>query len=152
MELFIVLHNVTSTQRIIDFAKLVFNMNGVNYFIITKAGGVGAQAGIPEVSKLAYKNNKPFIVLPDLRDAIELFRPESIFIFTQMAEKIFTKDLIRDKNRVMLIFSGSEAGFNKLELSLGEAVRVEGLSNDISSVALAGIVVYCIMSDGKILK
>jgi len=151
MELFLVLHNVSSTQRIIDFAKLAFNMN-INYFIITKVGGVGAQAGIPEVSKLAYKNNKPFIVLPDLKDAIELFKPDGVFIFTQTAEKTFSKDLIKDKNRVMLVFSGSEAGFNKLELNLGEPVKIEGLNNEISSVALAGIVVYCIMNDGKILK
>jgi len=151
MELLIVLHNVSSTQRIIDFAKLVFNMN-INYFIVTKVGGVGAQAGIPEVSKIAYKNNKPFIVLPDLKDAIELFKPESVFIFTQAAEKTFNKDLIRDKNRVMFVFSGNEVGFNKLELNLGEPVKIEGLNNEISSVALAGIVAYCIMNDGKILK
>ena len=151
MELFLVLHNVSSTQRIIDFAKLAFNMN-INYFIITKVGGVGAQAGIPEVSKLAYKNNKPFIVLPDLKDAIELFKPDSVLIFTQTAEKTFSKDLIKDKNRVMLVFSGSEVGFNKLELNLGEPVKIEGLNGEISSVALAGIVVYCIMNDGKILK
>ena len=152
MELFIVLHNVTSTQRIIDFAKLVFNIGNLNYLIITKVGGVGAQAGIPEVSKLAYKNNKPFIVLPDLKDAIELFKPDGVFIFTQTAEKIFTKDLIKGKNRIMLVFSGSESGFNKLELNLGEPVKIEGLNGEISSIALAGIVVYCIMNEGKILK
>lgn len=151
MELLIVLHNVSSTQRIIDFAKLAFNLN-INYFIITKVGGVGAQAGIPEVSKLAYKNNKPFIVLPDLKDAIELFRPDTVYLFTQSAEKSFNKDLLKDKNRVMMVFSGNESGFNKLELNLGEPVKLEGINSEISSVALAAIIAYCIMDDGKILK
>ncbi|BFH73372.1 RecB-family nuclease [Sulfurisphaera javensis] len=150
MELLIVLHNVSSTQRIIDFAKLIFNLN-INHFIVTKVGGVAAQAGVPEVSKIAYKNNKSFIILPDLKDAIELFKPDAVYLFTQSAEKKFTKELLKDKNRVMLVFSGIETGFNKLELNLGEAVKIEGISNEISSVALAGILVYCILNDGNIL-
>ncbi|BFI75296.1 RecB-family nuclease [Sulfurisphaera ohwakuensis] len=151
MELFIVLHNISSTQRIIDFAKLIFNLN-INHFIVTKVGGVAAQAGVPEVSKLAYKNNKSFIILPDLKDAIEIFKPEVVYLFTQSAEKTFTKDLLKDKSRVMLVFPGNESGFNKLELNLGEPVKIEGLSNEISPVALVGIVAYCLINEGKILN
>lgn len=114
-----VLHNVTSAQKLIDFAKLVFSLN-INYLVATKVGGVASNVGVPEVNKLAFKLGKTFISLPDLKDAIELLSPDLVILLTSQAQKILETQVFNDKNKIMLVFSGIENGFSKIDLSLGE--------------------------------
>lgn len=145
-EMLVVLHNVSSVQRLIDFVKVAYNLD-IKYVIVTKIGGVAAQAGVPDANKLAYKMNKSFIVLPDLKDAIELFSPDSVILISQQAEKEFSASLIEGKKKVMLVFPGSESGFTKLELSLGENYRLPMFKGEVPPVASLAVISYMLRGE-----
>ncbi len=136
----LVLHNVTSTQRLIDTARIAFDNDAM--FVVTKPGGTAAQAGIPEVSKLAYRMGKPFLVLPELKDAIELLSPEKVFLISNSGRKLTGDDL---KGKVMVVLPGTESGFTKFELTLGEQVSVtDGKVSENNPVVSASLLFYCL--------
>lgn len=152
MNLIIGLHNVTSSQRLIDFARVVFSFD-IKYLVITKVSGTAAQVGIPEVSKLAFKNNKSVIILPDLKDAVELLKPKETFLFSHNEGKELDKDIAiinNDKDSVYyLVFPGIESGFTKLEQSLGTVVKMPNLSSDIGPAATVSVFLYCYLQQRK---
>lgn len=136
----LVLHNVTSTQRLVDTAKIAFDNDAM--FVVTKPGGTAAQAGIPEVSKMAYRLNKPFLVLPDLKDALELLSPEKVFLVTGTGRRVSEEEI---KGKAMVVLPGTENGFTKFELTLGEQVSLtEGKMSEANPVVLASLLFYCL--------
>ncbi|AAY80034.1 RecB-family nuclease [Sulfolobus acidocaldarius] len=141
-----VLHNVTSAQKLIDFAKLVFSLN-INYLVATKVGGVASNVGVPEVNKLAFKLGKTFISLPDLKDAIELLSPDLVILLTSQAQKILETQVFNDKNKIMLVFSGIENGFSKIDLSLGENYKLRNIDVEISPIASIAVIHSCILHE-----
>nr|WP_236748920.1 RecB-family nuclease [Acidianus manzaensis] len=150
MDIIIGLHNTTSSQRLIDFAKVIFNFD-IKYFVITKVSGTAAQVGIPEVSRLAFKNNKSIIILPDLKDAIDLLKPTQTLLIGYNQGQEFKSDFI-DKNvngTYYIVFSGIESGFSKLEQSLGTTFKIPYLNSDIGANALASIFLYCYLQQKK---
>ena len=137
-ELYLGLHNITSSQKLIDFSKLAFNIKYIKYLIITKAGGTAAQSGIPEVNKIAFKLNKPFLVLPELKDAIELLQPDITLLISQYAEKPLDFLKLEKYKKIFVVFSGLEgSGFNKIEQSLGEHVKVLEEVPELGAISLA---------------
>lgn len=134
------IHNVTSSQRLIDFAKLIYGLN-YTQLVVTKAGGTAAQAGVPEVGRLALRQVKSLIVLPDLKDAISLLAPSNVYLFSPYAEKEVEESSFGERD--LLVFSGVENGFSKVEQSLGEHVTLKGLKSDLGPVAYASAVLYC---------
>lgn len=151
MNFVIGLHNVTSSQRLIDFARVVFNFD-IKYLVITKASGTAAQVGIPEISKLAFKNNRSIIILPDLKDAVELLKPKETFLVSYNQGKEFPNDILKDINKdesYYFVFSGIESGFTKLEQSLGTTVKISNISSDIGPAAMASIFLYCYLQQVK---
>lgn len=145
-EIFVVLHNVSSVQRLLDFTKLAFNLE-IKYVIVTKIGGIAAQAGVADASKLAYKLNKSFIVLPDLKDAIELFSPDAVVLISQQADKVFSPSVIANKKRVMLIFPGMESGFSKMEQSLGDVYKLPIFKGEVPPVASLAVISYMLSGE-----
>ncbi|AWR99463.1 RecB-family nuclease [Metallosphaera hakonensis] len=146
MDISVVLHNVTSSQRLVDFAKLVFGLN-VKRFVVTKVSGTAAQAGIPDVGRLALKNNKSLIVLPDLKDAVELLAPKKVYLFSPFAQvEIESSDI---QGESMIVFAGIENGFTKIEQSLGDHVTLKSMKVDAGPVAYASAVLYCSLVNGK---
>ncbi|AEB96129.1 MAG: RecB-family nuclease [Metallosphaera sp.] len=140
MEIVVGLHNVTSSQRLLDFAKLAFSLN-IKKLLITKVGGTAAQAGIPDVGRLALKYNKSLIILPDLKDAVELFSPSKIYLFSPYAEKEIEPGSIQENS--ILIFPGIENGFTKIEQSLGEHVTLRSMKIDVGPIPYASAILYC---------
>ncbi|BCU70603.1 RecB-family nuclease [Stygiolobus caldivivus] len=145
-EIFVVLHNVSSVQKLIDFVKFAFNLD-IKYVIVTKIGGVAAQAGVPEASKLAYRMNKTFLVLPDLKDAIELFVPDSTILISQQFDRDFSPDVIKSKKRIMLVFPGIEAGFTKIEQSFGETYKLPLFKGEVPPVASLALISYMLSGE-----
>ncbi|AWR97254.1 exonuclease [Acidianus sulfidivorans JP7] len=145
MDIIVGLHNITSSQRLIDFARVIFNFD-IKYFVITKVSGTAAQVGIPEISKLAFKNNKSIVILPDLKDAIDLLKPsKTILISHNQGQDFAFSDIInKDSNETYyFVFSGIESGFSKLEQALGTTVKLSSIKSDIGPTALASIFLYC---------
>jgi len=142
----VTLHNVHSVQKVIEMAKICFGL-GFNTLIISKAIGTAAQSGIPEAQRIALKMGKRLIIVPDLQDAIELFKPNKTYLFAPYPygkEKFNPNEIIEKAKKnslIMLVYGGLEPGLSSRELSLGKSVYLEQ-SIDISSTGLAAITLY----------
>ncbi|MFP3297190.1 MAG: RecB-family nuclease, partial [Vulcanisaeta sp.] len=102
---------------------------GVRTIVVTKAVGSAAQQGIPEAFRLVMRVGASLIVLPDIRDAVELLKPDHIYFLSTKGE------IMGDLNgRVLLIVQASDQQFMPSELNLGRQVRV--LGRDVGSTAL----------------
>jgi len=77
--LMLIVHNVGSAQRLVDLVKAAYSINKVSLVIITRPYGAAAQSGIPDANRIAFRRGKGFIVLPELRDAIELIKPNLVY-------------------------------------------------------------------------
>ncbi len=144
-----VLHNTSSSQRLTEVARAVYGL-GFNSFIVTKAVGAAAQVGVPEAQKIAYKLGKNFMVLADLPEAIELLQPSKVFLVMPAKygggrlEDAVVQALknLRENEKMLLVFGGSEPGLSMRELKLGENVSPEGIEEDIGTTALVAITLY----------
>ncbi|AFZ70954.1 RecB-family nuclease [Caldisphaera lagunensis DSM 15908] len=137
-----VIHNVSSVQKLIDMAKLSFGF-GYKMIIISKAYGSAAQNGIAEVFKIALKEGKGVVVLPDLKDALELYNPKKVILIDKdnAKEEI---DIVNPpvNNETLIVFNGSDSSFSPNELTLGEPYYIKGIKSRIGSVAEAALILY----------
>ncbi|MGC8607427.1 MAG: RecB-family nuclease [Vulcanisaeta sp.] len=123
-----VIHNPASVQKLLDAIKVSLGF-GVKTIVVTKAVGTAAQQGIPEAFRLVLKSGATLIVLPDIKDAIELLRPDSIYFLSTRGNPM---DNI--KGRTLMIVQASDQSFMQSELNLGQQVKVIG--RDVGSTAL----------------
>jgi len=137
------LHNVYSQQRVVEVAKAAYGL-GYGVFVVTKASGSAAQAGVPEAQKLALKLDKAFIYLPDLPDAVEVLKPDSVLlVLTRKYAPTPISEAVKNcTGKVVVVFGGAEPGLSKKELELGQAVHPDGVVEDVGSTGLAAISLY----------
>jgi len=139
-----VLHNVSSVQRVTDFARLAYSL-GYEAVVVTKAYGGAAQAGVPEAMRIALREGKSLIVLPDLADAVELLSPASVVLVThdyaeERVEPASLPSLVGDS--ALIVFSGADPDFSAGELKLAtRRVYFEGVSR-LGAVAEAALALY----------
>ena len=139
MKKILVLHDVASVQRLNDIAKIAF---GLNYlFVITKPSAAAAQIGIPELYKIAYKKDKPIIVLPDISDVIDLFNPSTIITISYHYGEIFDPSKMNLREPLMIITSGTDTGLTKKEAFIGKPVKPP-VNGDLGPVASTAIILY----------
>ena len=149
LEVFPVLHNANSPQRVVEIARAAYGL-GYPLFVITKPTGAAAQVGVPEAHKVALKEGKPLVVLPDLAEAIELLKADAVILVTarKLASKPLTRALgeaiSRGAKRVLLVFGGAEPGLSARELSLGEQAYIDDVEQEVGPVALAVISLYVV--------
>jgi len=143
-----VLHNVSSVQRVVDMARLVYAL-GFDLLVVTKAYGGAAQSGVPEAMRIALKEGKSLVVLPDLGDAIELMKPERVVAVTPRSPDALISSpgdferLLGGKT--MIVFSGGEPDFTASELSNATSrVYVDGVKGKLGPVAEASIILYAV--------
>jgi SpoU rRNA methylase family enzyme len=141
-----VIHNVSSVQRLVDTARVVVSL-GLPTLIATKVYGAAAQSGVPEVFRLLLKERRGFVVLPELKDAVEAYAPDSVLLIDRenASEQLSLDDLGRLKGRVMVVLNGSDAPFSPQELSLGKPVYIRGLVSRAGAVAEGALVLYGLM-------
>ncbi len=152
----VVFHEVSSVQRLQDMAKLVYGLTNEAILVVTRPSGAAAQIGIPEIGKLAYKNNKPLIVLPDIKDAIELLKPKIVLTISNRYGEPLNIDKIVDMlsssgDIVMIIASGTETGLSKEEAYLGKPVKPP-TQGDIGPIASTAIALYILEEARKRVK
>jgi SpoU rRNA methylase family enzyme len=144
--LFVVLHNVTGVNRIIDMSQVVYGL-GYQNFVVSRAEGSAAQTGIPEANRLALKMKRNFIVLPDLGDVVELLGVKRPFLMPSpllTKERISVSELarsLRSGERVVLVLSGSSSSFSRREMDLGECRSLD-TEVDIGPSGTAAVVLY----------
>lgn len=144
-----VLYNVYSQHKVIEFARIAFSL-GYNTVIIVNAFSSAAQAGIPEAQKLALKKKKNLFYLSEINDIISIFSLSSkVYLITTQKfsnEPLNIEHIISEakKDNVFLVFSGSDTGFTRKELDTYPAFFIRHLRDDIGSIGLAAITLYCI--------
>ena len=143
---FIVLHNTHAVSKVIDTAQVVYGL-GFNNFIVSKAEGSAAQTGVPEANKLAMKMNRRFMVLPGLKDVIELLGVEKPLLITSpvlTTERIDLNSLkssANSKDRLVIIVSGSNSSFSRKEMDLGQCVSLNA-KIDIGPSGTIAVILY----------
>ena len=144
-EIIPVLHNVSSVQRVVDMARLAYGL-GIDTLVVTKAYGGAAQSGVPEAMRIAMRENKRFIVLPDLADAVSLLNPDTVLLVTRdyNPEPLSIAQPPRYDGRVIVAFSGSEPDFTPSEASMGKPVYPAGVPGRLGTLAEAALVLYAL--------
>ncbi|MEM1927703.1 MAG: RecB-family nuclease [Acidilobaceae archaeon] len=148
-ELVALLHNVSSVQRLVDAARLVYGL-GLRVFVATKVYGAAAQSGIPEAMRLALRAGGSFLVLQDLPDALELLKPDSVLLVSHGHAREFIDPFNPPvySGRVLVVFNGGDPDFSASELAYGTPVYVKKAGSRLGPVAEAALVLYCLLSRG----
>ncbi|MDF1537723.1 MAG: RecB-family nuclease [Candidatus Thorarchaeota archaeon] len=146
--LFVVLHNVHSVSRLVETAQVVYGLGFQNY-IVTKAEGSAAQSGVPDANRLAIKMKRNFMVLPDIRDVLELLEVDKPLM---IVSPVLTKDRIdfdglRERvasgEKVVIALCGGNSSFSRREMDLGECMSLEA-NVDIGPAGSAAIILHAL--------
>ena len=140
-----VMHDVSSAQRLVDAARTVYGL-GFRVFVATRVYGAAAQNGVPEAMRLALRLGRSFVVLPELRDAVELFAPETVLVVSRdYGEPVSLDGLGRlARGRTMVVVGGGEPGISKGDAAAGKPVYFEGVEARLSPVAELALVLYAL--------
>lgn len=142
--LVVLLHDVSSAQRLIDMARLVYGL-GLREFLASKVYGAAASSGVPEVSRMALKMGRVFAVLPGARDAVEVVNPEAVIIVSREYGEVMSLDEIAEavktvEGSVLLVFGGIDAAPSKDVAAMGKAVYPRGAETRLGPVAEAAMI------------
>ena len=146
---YVVLHNVHSASKTIETAQVVYGLGFPN-FAVSKAEGSAAQAGVPDANRLAMKMKCNFMVLPDLKDVLEVLKVENPLMITSpvlVKKRLDFEEiskLVKSGERVVLILSGSNSSFSKKEMGLGECRSLEARV-DIGPSGTAAIILHSLL-------
>ena len=132
-----------------QMARVVYGL-GYNMLVLSKPTSAAAQSGIPEASRIAFKMGKSLLVVPDIKDAMELLQPSLALFFMEgrkgepySEEEVCLK--VREGGTVALFFSGAEPGFSSKEVEHGRPVRLD-LPGEVGCIGLAAIVLHGLRS------
>lgn len=140
MKVIVVLHDVSSSNRIVDFSRTLTNFkNSIKLVVFSRVTGGAAQYGLAEASKILYKDDIPFLIVSDLKELEELSLLKGQVIQVSRSfgrpvksfeEVLSSKEALEDTT---LVLSGSDTGFGRSEL-LSEATIVypDILSREVS--------------------
>jgi len=143
---FVVLHNVHSVSRLVETAQVVYGLGFYN-FVVTRAEGSAAQSGVPDANRLALKMKRNFTVLPDLKDAMELFeinKPLMIvspFLTKERINFDEVKSRAKSGEKMIIALSGGTSSFSRKEMDLGECVSLDA-KVDIGPAGTAAIILH----------
>lgn len=150
-KIFMVLYNVSSVHKVIDFVKTIYAFNTM-VPVIVKPLGAAAQIGVPEANKFAYKLNKPLIILPELEDIINVLNVSKNYMVSGRGTKKSLEEFIRMvcSDSVAITINGGDTDFTNQELEYGTPINIVDIPLSISSTAIAGIIAYEIAKFFKI--
>lgn len=146
--IYVVLHNVHSASKTAETAQVVYGL-GFSNFVVSKAEGSAAQAGVPEANRLAMKMKRNFMVLPDLKDVLEVLTIENPLLITSPVltkERLDLNHLserVKAEERIVIILSGSNSSFSRKEMDLGECRSLDA-QVDIGPAGTAAIILYAL--------
>lgn len=143
---YVVLHNVHSASKTIETAQVVYGLGFPN-FVVSKAEGSSAQSGVPDANRLAIRMKNNFMVLPDLKDVLEVLKIDYSLLVTSpklVKEHVDLNQLserCQSGDRIAIILSGSNSSFSRKEMDLGECRSLEA-HVDIGPAGSAAIIIY----------
>ena len=148
--IYVVLHNVHSASKTIETAQVVYGLGFPN-FVVSKAEGSAAQSGVPDANRLAIRMNQNFMVLPDLKDVLEVLNIDNSLLVTSpklVKEHVDLNQLserTQSGEKIAIVVSGSNSSFSRKEMDLGECVSLDA-QVDIGPSGSAAIILYSLLS------
>jgi SpoU rRNA methylase family enzyme len=146
--IYVVLHNVHSASKTVETAQVVYGL-GFSNFVVSKAEGSAAQAGVPDANRLAMRMKQNFMVLPDIKDVLEVLNIENPLLVTS---PVLTKERLdlgqlaeraKSGERIAIMLSGSNSSFSRKEMDLGECHSLDARV-DIGPAGTAAIILYAL--------
>ncbi|WFO75602.1 recombinase RecB [Desulfurococcaceae archaeon MEX13E-LK6-19] len=141
-KLFVILYNVSSVHKVIEFVKTAYAFDDNVIPVIVKPIGAAAQIGVPEVNKLSYKLNKPLIVLPELKDIIDVLGIKDNYMVTSRGNEMLIDEIFNTNGDVAITINGGDTDFTKQELEYGKATTFKEIPLGLPSTALLAIILY----------
>jgi len=147
---YIILHNVHSASKTIETAQVVYALGFPNY-IISKAEGSAAQSGVPDANRLALKMKQNFMVLPDLKDILEVFNFSHVLLVTSpklVKERVDINQLSQQVSageKIAIVLSGSNSSFSRKEMDLGDCKSLEA-KVDLGPAGSAAIILHALVT------
>ena len=144
-----VLHNIHSASKTVETAQVVYGL-GFSNFVVSKAEGSAAQAGVPDANRLAMRMKQNFMVLPDIKDVLEVLNIENPLLVTS---PVLTKERLdlgqlaertKSGERIAIMLSGSNSSFSRKEMDLGECRSLDARV-DIGPSGAAAIILYALL-------
>jgi SpoU rRNA methylase family enzyme len=132
--------------KVVETAQVVYGLGFSNY-VVSKAEGSAAQTGVPEANRIAMKMKGSFMILPDLRDVLELLEVETPVMITS---PVLTKDRVDISNlaertksgeRLIIVLSGSTSSFSRKEMDMGQCFSLEARV-DIGPAGTASVILH----------
>jgi SpoU rRNA methylase family enzyme len=151
--IYVVLHNVHSASKTIETAQVVYGL-GFSNFVVSKAEGSSAQSGVPDANRLAIRMNQNFMVLPDLKDVLEVLNFDYALLVTspKLVKEHVDLDQLSQRTqsgeKIAIIVSGSNSSFSRKEMDLGECKSLEA-EVDIGPSGSAAIILYSLIDQKK---
>ncbi len=146
---YVILHNVHSASKTIETAQVVYGL-GFSNFVVSKAEGSSAQSGVPDANRLAIRMNQNFMVLPDLKDVLEVLNFDYPLLITSpklVKEHVDFNQLSQRAHsgeKIAIVLSGSNSSFSRKEMDLGECKSLEA-EVDIGPAGSAAIILYSLI-------
>ncbi|MFW9843368.1 MAG: RecB-family nuclease [Candidatus Thorarchaeota archaeon] len=150
---YVVLHNVHSASKTAETAQVVYGLGFSNY-VVSKAEGSAAQSGVPDANRLAIRMKQNFMVLPDLKDVIEVLNIAYALLVTSpklVKEHIDLDQLyqrVQSEEKIAIVLSGSNSSFSRKEMDLGDCKSLEA-EVDIGPSGSASILLYSLINQNK---
>jgi SpoU rRNA methylase family enzyme len=147
--IYVVLHNVHSASKTVETAQVVYGL-GFSNFVVSKAEGSAAQAGVPDANRLAMRMKQNFMVLPDIKDVLEVLNIERPLLVTSpvLTKERLDLDQLAERvkagERIAIMLSGSNSSFSRKEMDLGECRSLDARV-DIGPSGSAAIILYALL-------
>jgi len=145
--LVVAVHDVHSAVKLVDAARVAFEL-GADLFVISKAASSAAQSGVPEIEKMAFKENKRVLYVPDIPDILELISPDVHYMVVPKRLSETPLDIsevasaLKEGKKVLISVSGGTVAFSLKELEYGKPVYLEGVDEVLPPAAVIAIVLY----------
>jgi SpoU rRNA methylase family enzyme len=139
----LVLHAPTSPHVVIEFVKTSSILRDLRdiVVVITRPGGLAAQSGIPEAWRHAHKSGLPIAVLPELSDAVEIYRPSEIYIFSRSRDWIDFNGVEIGRD-IMIVFPSGEQPVGKEGVERAKYAGFPEFSRDPGPIQNLTLVLY----------
>ncbi|MCS7128087.1 MAG: RecB-family nuclease [Sulfolobales archaeon] len=136
-KLVLAIYSVSSVQRLLDFIKTVYAY-GIGVPVVIKPVGAAAQVGVPEAHKIAYKNSKPLLVLPDIKDLAEVIGLNEVFLVSEKGLLLEVRNLHLE-HAIAVVFHGGDEDFTRSEAQYGKPVWFREIPPKLPPVAQAAV-------------
>ncbi|MEM0479334.1 MAG: RecB-family nuclease [Pyrobaculum sp.] len=137
MEIAVAVYNISSVPKMLELAKVTFGF-GVKRLVLIKVFGAAAQQ-IGDLFKLAFKMGGEVLVFNDLNDAVELLKPDVVYLLDKPRKEAKLVEKIDGK--ILIVVHGADLSFSPREMPEGATV-VYSVEKDVGSIGQLAVALY----------